>query len=61
MVKTLMNTKLVEIPSNKQNIVQQFNGRINLESLNNQQEEPIYSIIAHQISNHVNINVGNLY
>lgn len=58
--KTLVNTIPVEIPSNKQSNVQQLNGQINLELLNNQQEELIYPIIENKISNHDDINVGNL-
>jgi len=57
----LVNTIPVKRPSNEQNNKQQFNEQINLESLNNELEEPVFPIIAHQISNRININVGNLY
>jgi len=57
----LVNTISVKKPFNEQNNKQQFNEQINLESVNNELEEPVFPIIAHQISNHININVGNLY
>lgn len=56
----LVNTIPVKKSSNEQNNKQQFE-QINLESLNNEPEEPVFPTIAHQISNHININVGNLY
>jgi len=57
----LVNTTPVKKLSNNQNNEQQFNEQIHLESLNNEPEEPEFPIIAHQIPNHIRINVGNLY
>ncbi|XP_050066370.1 uncharacterized protein LOC126555495 [Aphis gossypii] len=51
----LVNTIPVKKSSNEQNNKQQFE-QINLESLNNEPEEPVFPTIAHQISNHININ-----
>ena len=56
-----MSTVPVKLPSNEQNNKEHFNEQINLESLNNQPEEPVFPITAHTISNHININVGNLH
>ncbi|KAF0706845.1 Uncharacterized protein FWK35_00021125 [Aphis craccivora] len=53
--ETSVNTIPINIPYN---IMEQCNKQTNLESLNNQLEEQIFPIIAHQLSNHANMNVG---
>lgn len=58
---TLVNTIPVRKLSNEQNNKQQFNEKINLESLNNEPEEPMFPLIAHQIPNLISNNVSNLY
>lgn len=59
MTNETVNTIPVEIPPNEQNNVQQFNDeQINVESLNHQPEEPMFPIIAYQISNNVCITEG---